>query len=94
MIADAPLRRSERDVVLHAVAGEDFDLAVVHQHRARDDDLPLGVRENSPDAWIEVENARRAVELLQHRGENGAVLGHARHSNWCEGAVGGRRRRT
>ena len=31
VVADAALRGPERDVVLHAVAGEDFDLAVVHQ---------------------------------------------------------------
>ena len=36
VIADAALRRAERDVVLHAVAGEDLDLAVVHLDRARD----------------------------------------------------------
>ena len=50
VIADAALGRAERDVVLHAVAGEDLDLAVVHLHRARHDDLPLGVGEDLPDA--------------------------------------------
>ena len=42
VIADAALGRAERDVVLHAIAGEDLDLAVVHLHRTRHDDLPLG----------------------------------------------------
>ena len=65
VIADAALGRTERDVVLHAVAGEDLDLAVVHLHRARDDDLALGVGEDLPDAGLEVEDARRLVELLR-----------------------------
>ena len=70
VIADAALRRAERDVVLHAVAGEDLDLAVVHLDRARHDDLPLGVGEDLPDAGIEAEDARGAVELLEHRVED------------------------
>ena len=77
VIADAALGRSERDVVLNAIAGEDFDLAVVHLHRTRDDNLPLGVGEDAPDAWLEIEDAGRAVELLQHRSEDRAVFGHA-----------------
>jgi hypothetical protein len=32
VIADAALGRAECDVVLDAIAGEDLDLAVVHQH--------------------------------------------------------------
>ena len=66
MIADAALGWTERDVVLHAIAGEDFDLAVVHLHRARHGDLPLGVREDLPDAGFEVQDACGFVELLQH----------------------------
>ena len=76
VIADAALGRTERDVVLDAVAGEDLDLAVVHLHRTRDDDLPLGMREDPPDAGLEVEDAGGAVELLEHRPEDGAVFGH------------------
>ena len=71
-----PFAGPERDVVLHAIAGEDLDLAVVHLHGTRDDDLPLGMREDLPDAGIEVEDAGGAVELLEHRAEDGAVLGH------------------
>src|SRR5262249_5125060 len=44
VIAYAALRRAERDVVLHAVAGEDLDRAVVHLYGARDDDLPFRAR--------------------------------------------------
>jgi hypothetical protein len=76
VIADAPLRRAERDVVLHTVAGEDLDFPVVHLHRARHDNLPLRVGENAPDPGIEIEDARGSVELLKHRAEQRAVLSH------------------
>ena len=77
VVADAALGRSERHAVLHAVAGEDFDLAVVHLHRARDRDLPLGMREDLPDARLEIEKPRGVVELLEHRVEDRSV-GHHR----------------
>ena len=77
VIPDTALRRAERDVVLDAVAGEDLDLAVVHQNRARHRDLSLGVGEDLPDARVEIEDARRAVELLQHCPEHGSVVRHA-----------------
>ena len=64
-----PLAGPERHVVLHAVAGEDLDLAVVHLDRARDDDLPLGVGEHLPDARLEIENAGRPFEFLEHAAE-------------------------
>ena len=76
VIADAALRRTERDVVLHAVAGEDLDLAVVHLDRARDRDLPFRVREDFPDAGLEAEQPRRSVELLEHRVEDAAACFH------------------
>ena len=69
VVADAALRGSERDVVLHAVAGEDLDLAVVHLHGAGHDDLPLGMREHLPDAGFEIEDAGGALELLEHATE-------------------------
>jgi hypothetical protein len=59
VIADAALGRSERDVVLHPVAGEDLDLAVVHLDRARDDDLAFRVGEDAPDAGSS-DNSRAA----------------------------------
>src|SRR5919197_846744 len=74
VIADAALRRTERDVVLHAVAGEDFDLAVVHLHRTRNDDLTFGTGEDLPDARFEGEESRGAVELLEHRAEDRTVF--------------------
>ena len=76
VIADAALRRSKRDVVLHAVAGEDLDLAVVHLHRAGDGDLPLRAGEDLPDAGIETEQPRGAVELLEHCVEDASACFH------------------
>ena len=76
MVADAAFRGPERDVVLHAIAGEDLDGAAVHLHRTRHDDLALGVREDFPDAALEVQQAGRFVELLEHRGEERAVISH------------------
>ncbi len=70
VIADAALGGAERDVVLNAIAGEDFDPAVVHQDRARHDDLTFGVRQNLPDVRLQSEQARGAIELLQHRAED------------------------
>ena len=70
VIADAALRRAERDVVLHAIAGEHLDLAVVHLDRTRDDDLPLGMGQDLPDAGVEVEDAGGSVEFLEHRIED------------------------
>ena len=69
VIADAALGRAERDVVLHAIAGEHLDLAGVHLDRARDDDLALGMRQHLPDAGLEIENAGRSFEFLEHAGE-------------------------
>ena len=76
VISDAALRRAERDVVLDAVPGEDFDLAVVHLDGARHGDLTLGVREDLPDAGLEIEDAGGAVELLEHRAENRPLCRH------------------
>ena len=68
--------RAERDVVLDAVAGEHLDFAVVHLDRAGDGDLPLRMGQDLPDARVEPEQARRAVELLEHRVENAAACCH------------------
>ena len=69
VIADAAFGRAERDVVLDAEAGEHFDLAVVHLHRTGDDDLPLRVGEDLPDAGVEIEQSGGDVEFLEHRAE-------------------------
>ena len=76
VIANAALRRTERDVVLDAIAGEYLDLAVVHLDRARHDDLSLRMGEDLPDARFEVEDARRSIELLEHVIEDRSVIRH------------------
>src|SRR5262245_49300790 len=77
MIANASFGRSQRDVVLHAKAGEDLDFAVVHLHRTRDRDLSLRMGENFPDSWLEIENSGGAIELLQHGVEDRSVRCHS-----------------
>ena len=54
-IADAALGRAARDGVLHAVAGEDFELPVVHHDRDVDDDFAVGLLQHAPQARIEIE---------------------------------------
>src|SRR5207344_1722089 len=71
--SDAALGRTERDVVLDPVAGEDFDLAVVHLDRTGDRDLTFRVGEDLPDARLEIEDACGSIELLEHRVENRTV---------------------
>jgi len=50
--------------VLHAVALEDFDLAVVHNDRKVDDDLALGLGEDGMKAGIEIEITGGVGKLL------------------------------
>ena len=71
VVPDAALGGAKRDVVLHAKAGEHFDLAVVHLYRARHDDLPLGAGEDFPDARLEAEDPGCSIEFLQHLVEDG-----------------------
>ena len=68
-----PLAGPSVMLYMHPIAGEDLDLAVVHLHRARHGDLPLGMGEDLPDAGIEVEDAGRPIELLEHRAKDAAV---------------------
>jgi hypothetical protein len=79
VIADAAFGRTKRDVVLNAIAGEDLDLAVVHLHRTRDDDLAFRMREDVPDTGFEIDDARGDVEFLKHRPEDRSVLCHGRY---------------
>ncbi len=54
-VADAAFGRAAGDGVLDAVAGEDFDGAVVHADGDVDDEFAGGLAEDLPDALIEVE---------------------------------------
>ena len=55
-VADAALAGAAGDGVLDAVAGEDFDVAVVHGDGDVDDDFAGGVAEDFPDSGFEVES--------------------------------------
>ena len=54
-VADAALCGAAGDRVLDAVAGEDFDGAVIHSDGDMNDDFAGGVAEDLPNALIEVE---------------------------------------
>ena len=62
MVADAALGRTAREVVLHAIAGVDFELAVVALKRDREDDLARRVREDAAHVPA-VESSRSAASL-------------------------------
>ncbi len=44
-----------RDGVLHPVAGEHFQLSIVHGNRNVDNDLAVGLLQNPPQAFIELQ---------------------------------------
>ena len=61
-VTDAAFGGSAGDGVLDAVAGEDFDRAVVHADGDVNDDFAGGIAEDLPDALIEVEFCGGEVE--------------------------------
>ena len=63
MVADAPLGRPASQTMLHAVASEHLDAAVIHLHREIDTQLPLGKPQLGLDARFQVEILGRNVEL-------------------------------
>ena len=54
-VANAALGRAARDRVLHAEAGEDFEVAVIHLHRDVDREFAVGIAQNPPQALVEIE---------------------------------------
>ena len=80
MEADPAFARAARRGVLHAVAGEDVETAVVAGDRKRDDERALELAQITSEAGIEVECLRRAGELRE-RGIEELVTGalRARH---------------
>ena len=66
-IADAALVGSAGVVVLHAIAGEGADAAVVHLHGEVDGELPFGALQAGQDALVQAEQRGGGVELLQRR---------------------------
>ena len=61
-VAHATLGRAARDGVLHAIAGEDFELTVVHHYRDVDDDFAVGLLQHTPQAFVEIELVGGDVE--------------------------------
>src|SRR5207237_6537792 len=63
MKADAALRRSPRDVVLHPISLEDAQPSAVELHREAHDELASYLTEHGAKAGREVEDVRGVVEL-------------------------------
>ena len=61
-VSDAALGGAARYGVLNAVAGEDFDAAVIHGDGDVNDDLAGGIAKNLPDAFVEVEATGGFIE--------------------------------
>jgi hypothetical protein len=61
-VADAALGWAASDGVLDAIAGEDFNGAVVHAYGDVNDELARGIAENLPNAGVEVEFGGGEVE--------------------------------
>src|SRR6185312_5033377 len=67
--ANAALARAARRVVEHAVTGEDLDLSVVQNDRARHGYLLLRIAKNLVDARLQVEQLGGTVKTRHHRVE-------------------------
>ena len=52
--SNAALARPARHRMLHAKAGEYLNMSVVHHYRDMNNDLPVGVPQNLPDAVVQV----------------------------------------
>ena len=63
MVADAALAGSARHVVLHAVAGENFYLTVIHLCRDGNFQDALGSAQDLPQSGIELQEFRGHIEL-------------------------------
>src|SRR6266436_3304223 len=85
VIADAPLARAARNVVLHTVAGKHLYLAVVHLGRQGNFQNALGRAQNLPQAGIELQEFGRHVELNLRDAEGIQVF------TWSDAGHHGRR---
>ena len=73
-VAQAALHRPARFVVMHAIAGEDTDGAIVHLHREVHRELALAVAQDVTHAGIEADTFCDGVELC-NRGVEGIFPG-------------------
>ena len=69
-VAEAALGRAAREVVLHAVAVEDAERAVVHLDGEVHGKLALAGAQHLAHALVEVQALGRGVELGERRREN------------------------
>jgi diaminohydroxyphosphoribosylaminopyrimidine deaminase / 5-amino-6-(5-phosphoribosylamino)uracil reductase len=65
MEADAALAGPAPSRVLHAIAGEDLEMALVHGHRERDDERALGLLQKTVHPRVEVQGFGGAVQLRE-----------------------------
>src|SRR6185312_12092338 len=70
-VAEAALAGAAGQRVLHAVADEGVQIAVVHADRDADDERPLGNGEAFEDAGIEVDGPGYRLQLLRGHSERG-----------------------
>ena len=61
-VANAALGRTARHGVLHPIAGEEFDAAIIHLHRDVYGDFARRLAENLPETGVEVELSRGQFE--------------------------------
>ncbi len=54
-VTNAALRRTASDGVLHAESGEDFEMTVVHGNRDVHDDFAVGILQDLPESFVEVQ---------------------------------------
>jgi hypothetical protein len=92
VIADAALARTACQAVLHAVALEVREAAVIHAHRHVDDQDALGLLERFHPARQRAEMGRGAVQLLDEgsprRQVAGAEIGRKRHGHGMTTCLG------
>ena len=81
MVADAALGRPAGEAVLNAIPGIYSSCPRVADERDRKNDLPLRPGEQRPDAPVQVQHARRFVEVRDRVPENRNLLGYRCHEN-------------
>src|SRR5262249_14582998 len=61
-VTDAAFGRTPRDGVLYAEAGKDLNGSVVHGHGDMNNDLAVGITEDLPQTFVQVEFLRSKIE--------------------------------
>src|SRR5579872_6668650 len=79
-VANAALRRTTGDRMLHAEAREDFEMAVIHLHRDVDRQFAVGIAQHAPQAVIEIEFLGGQIKAGALRLPRVALFIHVRSS--------------